>query len=259
MSSHLGNWGDSVVNLEGPVPAYHQIKHDLQQKILNNELKPDDRVPSEETLARNYGVSRMTARHAISELVNQGYLYRVHGKGTFVSRPKIERSYAPLTGFIDDMRERGIRPSSKLLGLRQVIPDPELRSKLHLSPGIKVYQITRLRYANAEPIVIQVACLPQPLCPGLETEDLENNSLYAVLEKRYDIHLDRAQQRLEATRSTPEQARLLQIRPGDPLLYVYRLSFLADGTPVEFVESWYRSDRYAFEVTLYKDWGVAPK
>lgn len=240
--------------VEGPVPAYFQIMQDLQQQILSGILKPDDRVPSETALAKIYGVSRMTARHALTELVNQGYLYRVYGKGTFVSRPKIERSYAPLTGFMEDMRERGLRPSSKLLSLEQVLPDPELRNKLKLPVNAKVYQITRLRYANAEPIVIQISRIPQYLCPGLEEVDLENNSLYFVLEKRYGIRLYRAVQRLEAAQANAEQAKLLEIPCRSPLLYVHRLSFLADDTPVEFVESWYRSDRYAFEVTLYKDW-----
>ncbi|MGI9953057.1 GntR family transcriptional regulator [Moorellaceae bacterium AZ2] len=245
----------NIVKVEGPTPAYFQIMQDLQQKILSGALKPDDRVPSEAALAKAYGVSRMTARHALTELVNQGYLYRVHGKGTFVSRPKIERSYAPLTGFMDDMRERGFIPSSKLLSFEQVTPDPELRNKLRLPPNAKVYRIVRLRYANAEPIVIQISRLPQHLCPGLETEDLENNSLYFVLENRYGIRLFRAQQRLGAALASTEQARLLQVPRRSPLLYVNRLSFMDDDTPVEFVESWYRSDRYAFEVTLYKDWG----
>ncbi|MDN5361562.1 MAG: GntR family transcriptional regulator, N-acetylglucosamine utilization regulator [Moorella sp. (in: firmicutes)] len=244
----------AAINPSGPVPVYCQIKQDLLNQILTGILKPDDRVPSETDLAGTYSVSRMTARHALTELVNEGYLYRVHGKGTFVSRPKIECSYAPLTGFMDDMRERGFLPSSRLLALSITSPGPDLRNKLGLSPRDKVYQIKRLRFANAEPIVIQVSHIPQPLCPGLEEENLEGNSLYSILENRYGLRLNHARQRLEATRATSEQARLLGIAKASPLLYVHRLSFLSDNTPVEFVESWYRSDRYAFEVTLYKDW-----
>ncbi|MGI9861463.1 GntR family transcriptional regulator [Moorella naiadis] len=245
----------AAINPTGPVPVYCQIKQDLLNQILTGTLKPDDRVPSETDLAGTYAVSRMTARHALTELVSEGYLYRVHGKGTFVSRPKIERSYAPLTGFMDDMRARGFRPSSKLLHLEQVVPGPELRNRLKLAPTEKVYQISRLRFANAEPIVIQNSRIPCRLCPGLEFENLEDNSLYSILENRYGFRLYQAQQRLEATQANPEQARLLEVPRFSPLLYVHRLSLLADGTPLEFVESWYRSDRYAFEVTLYKDWG----
>jgi len=235
----------AAYNSAGPVPVCCQIKQDLLNRILTGNLKPDDRVPSETDLAGTYAVSRMTARHALTELVSEGYLYRVHGKGTFVSRPRIECSYAPLTGFMDDMRERGFQPSSRLLSLDIISPSSDLRNKLQLPPRDKVYQIKRLRFANAEPIVIQLSHVPQPLCPGLEEENLDGNSLYAILENHYSLRLNHARQRLEATRATSEQANLLGIAKASPLLYVHRLSFLANNTPVEFVESWYPTFRKA--------------
>ncbi|MBE3593034.1 MAG: GntR family transcriptional regulator [Thermoanaerobacter sp.] len=242
-----------MAELKDTLPIYHQIKQIIREKILTNELKPDDRIPSEIEMAKLYGVSRMTVRNALNELVMEGYLYRVPGKGTFVARPRIERSFALLTGFMEDMRQKGLRPSSKLLSLKQIIPDSVLRKRLKLLPNEKVFEIVRLRYANEEPIVIQASYIPVFFCPGIESENLEISSLYDILEAKYQLVLDHAQQRLEATVADEKKAQLLGIKIGAPLLYIYRLSFLANGTPVEFVESWYRSDRYAFEVMLYKN------
>lgn len=242
------------INHDAPVPIYYQIKQDIQQQIIVGKIKPNERIPSEETLAKQYGISRMTARHAVTQLVNEGFLYRVHGKGTFVSKPRVEKSFAPLTGFVEDMRARGFVPGSKVLALREINPPNKVKGVLQLGGADAVFEIARLRSANAEPIVIQKAYIPSKLCPALLQNDFENSSLYEVLAKKYGLILFRASQRLEAVSATREQAELLGIKRGSPLLYVERISYLEDSTPVEFVEIWFRGDRYAFEVELFQRW-----
>ncbi|WP_227765308.1 GntR family transcriptional regulator [Zhaonella formicivorans] len=243
-----------VINEEIPIPIYFQVKQDLLNKIFSGALKPNDRIPSEATLAEEYGISRMTARHAVTQLVNEGYLYRVHGRGTFVSKPRVEKSFAPLTGFAEDMRARGYMPTSKVLLNAKEIPSRRVQEILELNNGEEVYRVKRLRYANAEPIVLQQAFLPVKLCPGLLEEDLENNSLYEILDKKFHLKLYRAKQKMEAVSASKEQAELLGIKKNSPLLSVTRVTFLENDTPVEFVEIWYRGDRYTFEVDLFRDW-----
>ncbi|MEW6622288.1 MAG: GntR family transcriptional regulator [Bacillota bacterium] len=242
------------INDQSPVPIYFQIKEDLKQKIISGHYKPNDRIPSEEDLAEHYGTSRMTLRRSVTELVEDGYLYRVHGKGTFVSKPRIERSYAPLTGFMQDMTKRGFIPGAKVLEIKEVQPSPKLRSLLELEKNNTVIKIVRLRYANEEPIVIQNAFIPTFLCPELIHENLEVNSLYDVLENKYKLELFCAKQKMEATVANKNLAETLGVKKGSPLLYVERLTFLKNNIPVEYVEIWYRGDRYVFEVNLFKHW-----
>jgi GntR family transcriptional regulator len=244
----------SKINHDAPVPIYYQIKQDLQDKIINGFFKPNDRIPSEEALAKQYGISRMTARNAVTQLVNEGFLYRVHGKGTFVSKPRVEKSYAPLTGFVEDMRAKGFIPGSKVLSLNKIIPTSKVKKFLEIDGSKKVLEIIRMRYANAEPIVIQKAYIPVGAAPKLIEEDLENNSLYEILEQKYGLDLFKATQRMEAVSATKEQAVMLGLKRGNPLLYIERITCLEDGTPIEYVEMWYRGDRYAFEVDLFKEW-----
>jgi len=244
----------SKVNHDAPVPIYYQIKQDLQDKIIGGIFKPNDRIPSEETLAKQYGISRMTARNAVTQLVNEGFLYRVHGKGTFVSKPRVEKSFAPLTGFVEDMKAKGFVPGSKVLALNQVQPNTKLRNLLELEGKEKVFEIIRIRFANAEPIVIQKAYIPFKIAPFLIQEDLENNSLYEILDRKYGAVLFKARQRMEAVSANKEQAELLGLKRGKPLLYIERISYLENNTPVEYVEMWYRGDRYAFEVELFREW-----
>jgi len=197
-------------------------------------------------------VSRLTARNAVSELVKEGYLYRVHGQGTFVSKPRVETSYSRFTGFMEDMRKRGYRTHSKVLEASEISASSELQEVLQLEKKERVYKIARLRFANDEPIVIQEAYLPSKMCPGIIEEDLENNSLYEIMGKKYGIFIDHASDRLEAISATGEQAEQLGINEGNPILYFNRISFLKDETPVEFAKSWYRGDRYVFEIELRK-------
>jgi len=244
----------NIINHDAPVPIYYQIKQDLQNKIINGIYKPNDRIPSEETLAKQYSISRMTARNAVTQLVNEGFLYRVHGKGTFVSKPKVEKSFAQLTGFVEDMRAKGFIPGSKVISFTEIIPNTRLKNLLEIESREKVFEIARIRMANAEPIVYQRAYIPCKIAPTLIQEDLENNSLYEILEQKYGLILFRANQRMEAVSATKEQADLLGLKRGKPLFHIERLSYLEDNTPVEYVEMWYRGDRYSFEVELFKKW-----
>ena len=143
------------------VPKYYQLSEILRQKIENNEWRPHDPIPPERELEALYNVSRTTVREALNYLANQGYIYREHGRGTFVARPKMQHSLHLLHSFTNDMKTRGISAGQRILELGCVSPSNRIRQQLELSPEMEqVMRLERLRYADGEPIGIHIAYLP---------------------------------------------------------------------------------------------------
>lgn len=232
-----------------PVHLYHQLKLILRSKIENGEWKPGDQIPTEEELCERYHVSRITVKQALNGLVADGLLYRQQGKGTFVATPKIEQGPERLTSFSEQMQQRGLRPGGALLE-RQVIPaSKKVAEQLKVEVGAPVIQIQRLRLADDEPMGIQTAHIPLSRCPQLVDEELGSRSLYQVLEK-YGIHLVSAVERYEAVLTDEDEAKLLKVEFKSPAFLVERVTYDDNGTPVEFVKSVMRGDRYIVTVAL---------
>ncbi len=213
-------------------------------------MKPNVKILSEEKLAQQYNVSRLTARNAVVELVNEGYLYRIQGQGTFVSKPKVGIGHSEFSGFIGDMSKMGFKVHSQVLEATEIIPDKELKEALRLKEMESVYKLVRLRFANEEPIVIQESYLPSKRCTGLLDLDLENCSLYKTLRNKYHIRLVYAHESLTAIAASQAQADLLRMESGSPLLYFKRVTFSEQEFPIEYVRSWFRGDRYVYEIEL---------
>lgn len=241
------------INHEAPVPIYYQIKQEILERIEDGRLQPGDRIESEERLAKRYDISRMTARHAVTHLVNDGYLYRVHGKGTFVCKPRVEKSVAVLTGFAEDMQRKGFRTRSSVLSLDRNVPDEDVRESLNLKPGEEVYRLVRVRYANDIPMSYQKSFLPVTMFPGLDEHDFEFASLYGVLAEQYDIEPVHATQRMEARTVQDPIASLLETDPGSAVFFVERISYGDGNRPMEVAFSWHRGDKYVFEMKLYSE------
>jgi GntR family transcriptional regulator len=233
-----------------PIPLYYQIRSRLLETIENGQLQPGDRVPSERELTERFGVSRMTARQAVSELETQGYLYRIQGKGTFVSAPKLDQPLLGLTSFSEDMRSRGLEPGAMVLGAQEVPAGARVARELCVVETAPVYRVERLRLAGGEPMALETAFVSAARCRGLLDVSLEHESLYAVLRERFGLHLVRAAQRLEAVAANPYEAELLHVHEGTPLLLLERVSRDQADTPAEYVRSLYRGDRYRFVTEL---------
>lgn len=238
------------IDRKSHVPVYWQIKEDIHRQIMQGDVLPDGRIPSEPKLAEQYGVSRLTARNAVTELVNEGYLHRVHGQGTFVTKPRFEESSAKFSGFYDTMTRKGYKVTSNVLVAAEIEPDDEVREQLKLAGGKKVCRIKRLRFAGKEPIGVQDVYLPSDRCPGILKIDLENDSIYRFLVEELMLNLKMAKEKLEAIAADAEHAALLAIKPGDPVLFTRRLTTLTGDIPVEYSLSWYRGDSYVFEVDI---------
>ncbi|MDH7485094.1 MAG: GntR family transcriptional regulator [Anaerolineae bacterium] len=241
------------VDYDSPIPYYVQIKEALREHIERGDWRPGDQLPGEPELCRIFGVSRTVIRQALKDMEYRGLIVRRKGKGTFVAEPKIlEGLVQKLTGFYQDMVERGYTPVSQVLK-REVIPaNPKVAAYLGLEPDVPVIVIERLRFIEDEPIVLVTTYLPYELCPEILHEDLSGQSLYACLEKRYGLTIARGRRTIEAVPANEYEAQLLQVEKGTPLVLLDSVSYLEDGTPVEYYHALHRGDRSRFEVELVR-------
>jgi GntR family transcriptional regulator len=226
------------------VPLYHQLKEVILEQIQTGQLKPAEQIPTEDELVRRYEVSKTTVRLALRELAIEGFLRREQGRGTFVAAPKIEQGPRELTSFTQDMRRRGLKPGSKVLDQEIIEAPEEVREKLHLQEGDQVLYLRRLRMADGEPMGIQTAYIPLTLCPGLEDERFEGQSLYHLLEEKFGLTPAFAREIHSAVALDKSEARLLKAPVGSPALAVERQTFLADERPIELTYSVMRGDKY---------------
>jgi len=227
------------------MPMYSRIQLKILGQIQNGALKPGEQLPTETELARQYQVSRITAKRALDELVRQGRAFRQQGRGTFVAQTQLH-DISGFGSFSDDMRARGLLPGARVLEFKEIKPDPQIQARLQLTRDDPVYMLKRLRLANNEPVAVETAYLPSRLCTGLIDEDLNDHSLYAILTEKYQITPTWADAEFEARDATKEEASLLKYKVGKPVLSAHRLTFSANYDVIETVNSVYRGDRFTF-------------
>ncbi|MDQ0428439.1 GntR family transcriptional regulator [Planomicrobium stackebrandtii] len=240
-----------MLDKQSPIPIYIQIEEQLKQQIQQGDFPIGTAIPSERELTERFGVSRMTVRQSITNLVNDGLLYREKGRGTFVASPKVEQPLNGLTSFTEDMVSRGMVPSSKLIGFEILEAEPDVAEDLQLAAGDKVYFVERIRFADDKPMAIERTYLPVERFPDL-TEDSFQGSLYAIIENNQQLKISRATQRMEAGLVKKEDADLLQIKPPAAILMIERISYLEGELPFEVVRSTYRADRYKFTTDIQR-------
>ena len=229
-------------------PLYLRLKTLIQDAIQDGNLGANDALPSEREIASLLDISRVTVRKALAELVEDGVLTQKRGSGTFVTsgNQRVEQRLSRLTSFTEDMLARGLTPSVKWLQKIVAAPSPEEAMVLGLSTGERVVRLRRLRLANDKPMALEQAVVPTRLFAAPEAI---GNSLYSALESA-GVRPVRALQRLSAESLNAEDAAILSVATGSPALYIERISYLADGRPVEFTKCHYRGDAYDFVVEL---------
>jgi len=224
-------------------PKFYRLKQHLED--LTNTLPAGSPVPPERSLAADFGTSRTTVRQAVQALVIEGRLERVQGKGTFVAHPKVAQPLT-LTSYTEDMRARGIEPSSELLTIAVLPADPDLAEHLNVEIGTDILAIERLRLANGEPMAVERTHLVNANFPDLIHELQARGSLYAALRERYQISPHSAEQTIETALASPAEASHLGIDTGVPVLLLSRNTYDETGEPFEWVRAVYRGDRYTF-------------
>jgi GntR family transcriptional regulator len=225
------------------VPKYYPVKRHLAETIA--ALPPGSPVPPERALASELGISRTTVRQALAELEMEGRLRRIQGKGTFVASPKMAQPLQ-LTSYSEEVRAQGMHPASRILDVSMMDADAELATTLELPEGAPIVSVARLRMANGEPMAIEHTHLPAERFPGLREHLDQMASLYEILGTVYGVRLAEAEETIETVLASPREAAILSVDTGLPLLLVSRLSLDSDGRPVEWVQSWFRGDRYKF-------------
>ncbi len=216
---------------------------------LIERLGVGNAIPSERQLCVDLGVSRLTVRAALDELVREGYLVRRRGSGTFVSQPKIAQELT-MTSFSEDMRRRGMRPGSRTLSLTTTMAGARLGRCLKVSPSERIVVAKRLRLADGEPMAIETLHVRESLVPGLTPQALDEAGFYQLLETRYGITIASGIQTIEPTVTNEDESAHLDVPVHSPAFLFERTSFSDKGVLVEFVQSLYRGDRYRLVTEL---------
>jgi GntR family transcriptional regulator len=242
----------STIDPSNIIPKYYQLANIIRQQIENGTFPPYTPILSERQIEEQYNLSRPTIRQAIDLLVRQGFLYRVHGKGTFVSPPKLQKGILELTSFSEDMRNRGLKPGQQILEFETIQPPAKVAAQLEIKDkNTKVLRIKRLRFGDAVPIGLQDSYLCLPGEQSITREEIEERgSIYAILQEKFGLFPTEADETLEVTLATPEEADLLQVPVGSPLLLNERTLWSQNRQAIEFVRILYRGDKYKYFVRL---------
>ncbi|WP_368506103.1 GntR family transcriptional regulator [Alkalihalophilus sp. As8PL] len=238
-----------MIDKNSPLPIYSQIEECIKGQIMNGELNPGDVLPPEREYSEQFDVSRMTIRQAINNLVNEGLIYRKKGSGTYVAEKKFEQPLQGLTSFTEDMKARGLTPSSKLLKFELIPASAKIAATLQIAEYTPVYEIKRIRLADNIPMALETCYISANLIKGL-TEEIINQSLYQYIEEKLRLVIGEATQVIESALANDAEVELLHINKGDSILLIERCTYLKNGTPFEIVRSSYRADRYRFTSQL---------
>ncbi len=233
------------ISRSNPLPLYAQLRQSLLEMIETNHLSPGSQLPPEEELVAMTGLSRFTVRQALEELEKEGRVKRIHGRGTFVSEPKVPLSVAyKLLGFSEDMTRKGHKVGSQVLEMGLCIASDDVAHALAVAPGSPVVRLKRLRTLDGEPFMIDTIHVRSDLCPGLETVDFTDESLFHILEDHYGLRIVVAE---------PWAASLLGVSKGSPLHLLTDLAFIESGEPVEFAHTLVHAGRSEFVFDLVRD------
>jgi GntR family transcriptional regulator len=238
-----------------PIPLYRQLKDTLHQQIEQGSFKPDHLIPSERNLCDQYRISRITVRQALSEMINEGILYRKQGKGTFVARPKVNQGLVRIVSFSKTVLDLGMQPSTKVLGSKVLPADIQIAKILDLPVTGQVMKLFLLGMGDGEPLVHYESCFSLSLGRRMAREAVKNEKK-GISFSTYDLYGEatgavpgRVIQTLEAVVADAHHASLMKVKKGTALLTITSVFETRDGRPLEFRRAQYRGDRYKFHIT----------
>ena len=234
------------------VPKYIRLREALREQMA--AWQAHDPLPSEAQLCEAHGVSRTTVRKALDYLMYEGLIYRVQGKGTFVSPPKLaERYIQESSGLFEYLEARGVPLKTRVLD-QSIIPASDLLAKnLEIESGEEVLRLVRMRIVDEDVINLAESYVPHALCPGIALEEFRDQSLYRIMREKYGIQIHHGRRLVEAQLSTEEDAQLLGIPPASPLLVVTGTMFDPSGKAVDYGILKNRADRHQVEINVYSE------
>ncbi len=237
---------NQILYKDSPIPLYIQFKEIILTKIESGEWQPEHKLPSERSLCNQYGISRITVREALKELVRDGLIESVSGKGNFV-RYKGVAEYKPSLSFTIATQMQNQRPSSRLINQEVIYAAVGLVRELEIPLNSKVLMVHRIRYIDEEPRIIQKAFIPLSFCNALLDYNFEKESLYRVLEKECQLIPAKGKSSFEARLAVESEVQRLNLTPPAAVLVTRQTSYLANGRPIEYCRSIYRAnERFYF-------------
>ena len=235
-----------------PIPAYHQLKEIIRENIKDGKWSPGTRIPSEPELSKLNHISQMTVRQAMTELCNEGLLYRIKGKGTFTAKRELERDLGKLTYFPKKIGKKGSDITTTVFNSGIIPASKEISLALEIVERNPVVAIERLRKMDGIPFYIETSYIPFHMCPELITGDLEVHSLHFVLEKTFGFVMDHATVSIEAVAADKRQCTLLELKKNTPLLKMSQVTYLREGGPIQYLEAVSRSDKFKYTLVRRK-------
>ncbi|MDY0393849.1 GntR family transcriptional regulator [Virgibacillus halophilus] len=231
------------------VPRYLQLMEELIKQIQDGKYQVHDKLPSERELCDLYELSRITVRQALQELEREGYIYKEHGKGTFVASKTYDQDLVKLYSFTEAMKEQGRQPSTKVLSFRELEIDEHLAKQMKLKPKEEVFQVIRLRLADEEPLMYETSYLPKRIFRHLTASDLVERPMYDVFQADYHVFVTKAVEQFSATLVRSDEAEHLNVANNNPAMLVRRYAYHHD-TLIEYTVSVARGDKFHYTVEL---------
>lgn len=224
-------------------PLYRQLDAIMRQKVLSGEWSPNEIIPSENELAKLYGLSRMTARMVVTQLTQEGLLYRVHGKGTFVAEKKITAKSLSYVGIREQMEEMGYNTTTRILRLQRCSASKKIAERFNLDVEEPFCTIERLRLLDGQPFSLHYTYIPSFLCPGLEKHDLSGRQLCDILREEYGLVRQHVVETLESIGATKYESDMLEVKKDFHLLMLKNFISATDDVPFEFSKILFRGDK----------------
>ena len=237
-----------------PIPLYYQLKEMIVEEIRSGKYPVDSLIPTEKDISEQFHISRTTVRQAITELVQEGWLYRIKSKGTFIARQKIKQDFLQrLETYEEQIRRIGMEPSTEVLACKVVAASKTVAEQLQIAEGDQVIYLFRRRFGNEDPVVTVETFLPYERCKFLKDYDFENHSLYDSLSGKDDTRIYSARRIVEAVDANNRDVQYLNVRKGSPIQLTHTVGYNRDGEPLEYSIARYRGDMSSFQVTVYVD------
>ena len=231
---------------------YSRVETVLASEIAHGELKVGDQLPTEDSLIARFGVSRITVRRAIQNLVSRGLVEIRRGKGTFVAAPRITQELRELSGFVEDMHAVGRRPTARVVSKEIVTADTTVASQLALTRGERVVRIRRVRLADGIPLSFDETYLPLEIGKRIMADNLKVEPIFSLLERKYNVPLVEAEYKLDAVAADVEVAAALKVKQGSPVFRIERTSYSTGNRPVDYETLHYRGDLVRFATRLVR-------
>jgi GntR family transcriptional regulator len=236
-----------------PQPLYAQIKDTLRERILDGTYAPHSQMPSEHALCEMFGVSRITVRQALGDLQKEGLVFRLHGKGTYVSKPKAFQNVTSLQGFAEAMSSMGYEIVNQLRHFAVVKANRQVAEKLGVPEGSPVTEIHRVRLLNREPVSLELTWLPEALGKRVASADLATRDIFLVLENDCGVPLGHADLSIEAILADDDIVDALRVEEGSPVLRIERLTHDAAGHPLDYEHLYFRGDAFQYRLRIDRE------